>query len=133
MRMAVAVLALLTLDAHAVEVEKTLALPRSLGAGEIAVIEVAVGRIARGQVIHVTTASGRELGVISPFGVRSRQIAGTYPLPVPADAIVGRQLTVRLTITGNGAQPRAPTSQEVRSVKAVIGGEPAAGTSGNKK
>lgn len=133
MRMAAAVLALLALDAHAAESEKALALPRSLGAGEIAIIELEVGRVARGQEIHVTTASGRELGVISPFAVRPGQAAGTYPLPVPADAIAGSQFTVHITIIGNGAQPRPPTPQEVRRVKAVIGGEPAAGTSGSRK
>jgi len=122
MRIAAATLfALLTLQAYAVEGDKTLVLPRALKAGEIAVIEVQVGSIARGQEIHVTTASGRELGVISPYGVRSGHAAGTYPIPVPADAVAGQRLTVHLTVTGNGAVPQAPTPQQVRSVEVVIG------------
>jgi len=122
MRIAAATLfALLTLQAHAVEGDKTLVLSRALKAGEIAVIEVQVGSIARGQEIHVTTASGRELGVISPYGVRSGHAAGTYPIPVPADAVAGQRLTVHLTVTGNGAVPQAPTPQQVRSVEVVIG------------
>ena len=133
MRIAAATLfAVLTLQAHAAEGDKTLALPRALKAGEIAVIQVQVGNIARGQEIHVTTASGRELGVISPFGVRSGHAAGTYPIPIPADAVAGQRLTVHLTVTGNGAAPHAPTAQQVRSVEVVIGGSDA-GQSDNQE
>src|SRR6266850_1301481 len=67
--------------------EMTLVLSHPLRAGEIAWIEVQVGPIGRGQEIDVTTAAGQELGVISPFGVRRGQDAGTYTLPVPGDAI----------------------------------------------
>jgi hypothetical protein len=128
MRVAAAVMTILALEAHAAEGDKTLALPRPLQAGEVAVIEVEVGTLARGQEIHITTASGRELGVISPFGVRSGQEAGIYPLPVPPDAIAGRHLNVHVTVIGNGAQPRAPTPQEVRRVKVIVGAS-ATGTS----
>jgi hypothetical protein len=132
MRIVAALLAILTLAAHAAESERTLTLPRSLHAGEIAVIELKVGRIARGQEIHITTASGRELGVVSPFGVKSGQAAGTYPIPVPADAVAGRRLTVQVTITGNGAPPRTPTEQEVRSIEIVVG-DPDAANKNKKK
>jgi hypothetical protein len=123
MRSAAAIVfAVLTLEAHAAESEKTLMLPHALQTGQIAVIQVQVGKIARGQEIHITTAAGRELGVISPFGVRSGHAAGTYPIPVPADAVAGQQLTVHVSVTGNGTQPHAPTAQEVRSIEVVIGG-----------
>jgi hypothetical protein len=85
-------------------------------------IEVQVGAIARGREIDVTTASGQELGVISPFGVRVGQDGGTFTLPVPADAIRDGRIAVRLTITQYGAPPRPPTAQEVRSVKLIIAG-----------
>jgi len=134
MRIAAATLfVVLTLQAHAAEGDKTLVLPRALKAGEIAVIEVQVGSIARGQEIHVTTASGRELGVISPFGVRSGHEAGTYPIPIPADAVVGQQLTVHLSVTGNGAEPHAPTPLQIRSVKVVIGSSSAGQTDNREK
>lgn len=120
MRIAPAALSVLTLAAYAAEGDKTLVLPRSLHAGEIAVIEVQVGSIARGQEIQIMTVSGRELGVISTFGVKSGHEAGTYPVPVPLDAIAGRDLTVHVTITGNGALPRPPTPQEVRNVEVVV-------------
>jgi hypothetical protein len=100
----------------------TLVLPHPLRAGETAWIEVQVGPISRGRVINVTTSSGQPLGTISPFGVRMGQDAGTYALPVPADAIRDGRVSARLTISQSGAPPRAPTAQEVRSVKLTVGG-----------
>jgi len=102
--------------------DMTLVLPHPLGAGETAWIEVQVGPIGRGQEIEVTTTSGQELGVISPFGVRVGQDAGTYTLPVPGDAIRNGRVSVRLMITQFGAPSRKPTAQEVRSVKLTVAG-----------
>jgi hypothetical protein len=96
-----------------------LSLPRLLAAGETAWIEVQVGPIGR-QEIDVTTASGRHLGVISPFSARTGQDAGTYALPVPPDAIQDNHITVRITITQSNRPPRVPTAEEVRSVKLNI-------------
>jgi hypothetical protein len=100
----------------------TLELPRALAASETAYIEVQVGPIGRGRTIEVTTASGEPLGVISPFGVRAGQDAGTYPLPVPQEAIRDGHLSIRLTISQPGGAPRAPTADELRSVKLGVGG-----------
>jgi len=125
MRIAAAALALLSFDLYGAEGDRTLALPRALHPGEIAVIEVQVGTLARGQEIHVATQAGRELGVISTYGVKSGQVAGTYPVPVPRDAIADTQLIVRLSITTSGAQPRAPTEKEITKVGIVIGGSAA--------
>jgi hypothetical protein len=131
MRRAAAMLALLALLAHNADAapaqqptqDIVLALPHPLGAGETAFIEVQVGAVGAGREIGVTTASGQELGVISPFGVRAGQDAGTYTLPVPNDAIRDGRVAIRLTITGGGTA-RAPTAQEVRSVKLKIGAGP---------
>jgi hypothetical protein len=100
----------------------TLDLPRALAAGETAYIEVQVGPIGRGRTIEVTTASGQPLGVVSPFGVRTGQDAGTYPLPVPKDTVRDGRLSIRLTISQPGGSSRAPTTDEVRSVKLGVGG-----------
>jgi hypothetical protein len=100
----------------------TLELPRPLAAGETAFIEVQVGPIGRGRTIEVTTASGQPLGTVSPFGVRTGQDAGTYPLPVPQDAIHDGRLSIRLTISQPGGSSRAPTADEVHSVKLGVGG-----------
>jgi hypothetical protein len=124
---AIALFAHLVLSANAALAQDatrsmTLELPRPLAAGETAFIEVQVGPIGRGRTIEVTTASGQPLGVVSPFGVRAGQDAGTYPVPVPKDAIRDGRLSIRLTISQPGGSPRAPTADEVRSVKLGIGG-----------
>jgi hypothetical protein len=102
----------------------TLDLPRPLAAGETAFIEVQVGPIGRGRTIEVTSASGQPLGVVSPFGVRTGQDAGTYPLPVPQDAIRDGRLSIRLTISQPGGTSRAPSAGEVRGVKLGVGPAP---------
>jgi|GEM_PF-1963273 len=101
--------------------DMTLQLPHPLASDETAFVIVQIGAIGRGQEIEVTTASGQPLGVVSPFGVRAGQQAGTYPLPVPRDAIRNGQLSLRLTISQFGAPPRAPTAEEVPSVKLSVG------------
>ncbi len=121
MRWAAAALALLTLLAsHAAAQDLTLALPHMLGAGESAFIEVQLGLISKGRVVAVTTAAGEPLGTIAPFGTRPGQSAGTYTLPLPAAAIRDGRVTIRLTISQAGGPPRAPTAQEVTSVKVGI-------------
>lgn len=101
-----------------------LQLPHPLEAGETAFVIVQVGAIGRGQEVEVTTASGQSLGVISPFGVHAGQAAGTYPLPVPRDAVRDGRVSLRLTISQFGAPPRAPTAEEVRSVTLSVGPPP---------
>ena len=126
---ALALLAHLALNGNAVLAQDaarnmTLELPRALAAGETAYIEVQVGPIGRGRTIEVTTAAGQPLGTVSPFGVRTGQDAGTYPVPVPKDAIRDGRLSIRLTISQPGGSARAPTADEVRSVKLGVGPAP---------
>jgi hypothetical protein len=102
----------------------TLDLPEPLAPGATAWIEVQVGPVGSGRRIEVTTGSGQPLGVISPFGTRVGQDAGIYPLPVPQDAIRDGRLSVRLTISQAGAPARAPTADEVRSVKLGVAPPP---------
>ena len=119
---AIALLALLARGTMAAEArDMNLVLPHPLQAGETAWLDIAVGAIGHQQ-IEVTTAAGEALGTISTFGLRFGQDAGDYTLPVPADAIHGKRVTIRLTITQPGAPQRAPTDQEVRSVKLKIAG-----------
>jgi len=123
MRRTAVALALLELLAHHAEAAMaqetarvmTLVLPRPLAKGSLAWIDLQLGRLGPGQEIDVTTATGRNLGTISPFGMRVGQDAGTFTLPVPADAIVDGRLTIRLAVTQSGAA-RAPTPEEVRGV-----------------
>lgn len=98
----------------------TLALPRPLRPGEIAWLVVEIGPIGRREVT-VSTAAGQIIGVISPFGPRAGLQAGTYPLPLPAEAIDDGHVVVRLTVSRDGAPPSAPTGEEVRRVTVRIG------------
>lgn len=98
----------------------TLALPHDLRPGEIAFLEVTVGAISRGREVEVTTADGRLIGTVSPFGVPSGAEAGTYAMPVPVDAIGDRMLPLRLRITRPDGPPRAPTADEVKVVRLTI-------------
>ena len=121
MRPAVIAVALLALTGHAASAQNlTLVLPHPLRTGETAWLQVQLGPIGRGQEVDVTTAAGQELGAISPFGVRIGQDAGTYTLPLPADAIRDGRVSVRLSLTGTGAAPRTPTAQEVLGVKLIV-------------
>lgn len=100
--------------------EMTLRVPHPLAPGGVVWLQVQVGALGRDQQIDVTTDTGRMLGTISPFGVRSGQAAGTYTLPVPSDAIKDGHLSVRLTISQAGSPPRTPTAEELRGVKLII-------------
>jgi hypothetical protein len=121
---ALALLMLLTQNAEARGKAMTLVLPHPLRAGESAWIEVHVGPIQHGRQIDVTTASGEQLGLISPYGVRPGNDAGTYTLPVPPDKIRDGRISIRLTISQSGGPPRAANADEVRSVKLIVNDKP---------
>jgi hypothetical protein len=97
----------------------TLLLPHSLAQGESAWIVVKVGSIGNAE-IEVTTPSGRSLGTISPFGIRTGNEAGTYTLPLPLEVISDGHVTVRLSLTQYSRERRAPTKKEVRGVRIKI-------------
>jgi hypothetical protein len=96
-----------------------LALPHALREGETAWLLVTVGVIPRGAEIEITTPSGRLLGVVSPYGIRSGSAAGTYTVPLPADAISARRVSLLLMLDLSGKQ-RAPTAREVKKVQVRI-------------
>lgn len=101
---------------------ETLILPHALRAGESATLEIQVGAVSHGTEVEVRTMSGQLLGMISPFGVRSGNEAGTYSVPVPADAISNNHISVRLMLKYYQSQ-RAPTRQEVKRIRIRISGE----------
>lgn len=96
----------------------SLTLPHTPAAGETIWLKVEVGEIGHNQV-HVTTSTGRELGTISTYGVKSERPAGTYTLPVPADAMSGTRLTVVLTVI-EGQTEHSATLREVKAVSIGI-------------
>jgi|ERR1700730_17788777 hypothetical protein len=118
---AFACFALLAQVAHAAEGQTvTLVLPHTLRAGESAWLELTVGAIERGAEIVVSTAAGRLLGVISPFGIRLGQQAGTYTVPLPADVFANGRVSVRLSID-QGGHARPASATEVKSARVKIG------------
>jgi hypothetical protein len=100
--------------------EIVLTLPRAIGAGETAFLEIEVGAIGRAQ-IEVTTDTGQPLGTVAPFGPRAGQNAGTFTLPVPAGAIRDGRVALRLMVRQGGTL-RPPTAEEVRGAKLSVGG-----------
>lgn len=118
MRVAVSVLVLSTVLAYGLDGrDVTLTLAHPLRAGEALSLELRVGAIPRGSEIEITTPSGRTLGTISPYGTRSGREGGTYTVPLPADVVSNNNVSLRLSITGYGRAQRAPTSDEVKSVR----------------
>ncbi|AWB07770.1 hypothetical protein A6A40_20395 (plasmid) [Azospirillum humicireducens] len=103
----------------------TLALPHPLRQGEAVVLAVTVGRISRGQAVEITTADGRPIGTAAPFGPQRGQGAGTFGIPVPAEALRDGRLALRLRVTtAHGAPPRPPTAEEVPDLRLSIIGPP---------
>jgi hypothetical protein len=98
---------------------ETLVLPHALRPGETAWLEVTVGAIPHDAEIEIAATSGRLLGVISPYAVRSGNEAGTYPVPLPPEAISNDRVSVRLSFHHSGLS-RAPTQQEVKSIRLKI-------------
>ena len=97
----------------------TLTLPHALRAGETATLLVSVGVIPKGARIRITTPSGRNVGTISPYGIRAGREAGTYTVPLPAHAIRGRRVCVLLALVF-GDTRRAPEEHEVKRIRVAI-------------
>jgi len=112
-------LALLVQTAGAPGRVVNLVLPRSLNKDEGVAVQLKLGVIERGAVIQVKTISGKTVGTISPYGIRSGNEAGTYTLSVPTEEISNNRLSLRITLN-YGSGKRAPTAQELRSVKLSI-------------
>lgn len=99
---------------------RTLTLPHALDAADNVYLEVRVGALAGGQEIELSTDNGRRLGVISPHGIRPGRDAGTYTVPLPADAIRDGRLRIRLITTPAGGTARDANADEVREVRLVV-------------
>jgi hypothetical protein len=97
-----------------------LVLPRSLNEDEGLAVELTLGVLERGARVRVQTASGKMLGVISTYGIRSGEEAGTYSVPVPPELVSNNRLSLRITVNYTRDKQRAPTDQELRSVKLQI-------------
>ena len=99
--------------------EIVLTLPHPLRKDETTWLLVEVGAIDHNQ-IQLTTQEGRSLGTISPFAVRAGRPVGTYTIPLPSDAFHDGRIALRLTITQGDGEPRAPTTEEVKSLRLLL-------------
>jgi hypothetical protein len=97
-----------------------LVLPRSLTAEEGVSVELKLGVLERGNEIEVETMSGKLLGVISPYGIRSGEEAGTYTVPVPPELVANKRLSLRIILDQHSRGKRAPTNKELRGVRLQI-------------
>lgn len=99
--------------------EVTLALPHALRPGETVWLLVEVGAIGHDQV-RLTAQDGRLLGSLSAYGAGSGQAGGTYTVPVPAEDLGDGRLVVRVAVMRAGVAQRAPTTEEVKSLRLVV-------------
>lgn len=99
---------------------RTLTLPSALNAADSVYLQVRLGAVAGGQEIELSTDDGRRLGVISPHGIRPGRDAGTYTVPVPADAIRDGRVRIRLITTPAGGAARDANADEVLEVRLVV-------------
>lgn len=94
----------------------TLSLPRSPAADEAVRLTVKVGRLPQGARVVVRTIAGEIVGAVSPFGQATTEKGGTYVMAIPSEAVKDGQVSVQLEVEQKGAAPRAPTTDEVKSV-----------------
>jgi len=98
-----------------------IALPRAPAAGERVWLRLTVGPLGRGAALQVTGVDGTLLGSLAPVGgAVSAQGPPTYVVPLPADAVVGGRIAVRLVVREPGGATRAPTPDEVPGIEALV-------------
>ena len=98
-----------------------LKLRRGLADGESVRARLSVGLLPRGAKVVVRTPDGKIAGTVSPFGVRPGSKAGVYTIPVPASAVAGDEVVLRLRVLEKGAAAdRRPTAAEIEGAEAVI-------------
>lgn len=96
-----------------------LALPRELKDDEGVSLELKLGVLGRGSEIVVETMSGKHVGVVSPYGIRAGEEAGTYTVPLPPEAIEGNHVLLRL-ILQQGREKRTPTNKQIKNLHLQI-------------
>lgn len=100
----------------------TLTLTKGLEPTDAVWLTVKIGSFPKGSELEIWTVKGRFLGTISPFGNPSRDIKDTsiYTVPIPINAIKDKRLELRLTVNDANNKERAPTKNDVRSVKLKV-------------
>ena len=94
-----------------------LAAPRPVGPGDALWLQVATGRLPPGARLSLSTETGQIIGGVAPFPPGSPTRA---TVPVPATALSGQTVRLRLQVTEPGAPPRAPRSGEVSRLQLTV-------------
>jgi hypothetical protein len=96
----------------------TLPLARQPAANEMLVVQIGVGAIGQGTKIVVRVSDEETAGTIVPYGVRAGQKAGMFTIPVPANAVADKKVSLRLEVLEKGAKAaRAPKRAEIEDAK----------------
>lgn len=96
----------------------TLTLPRKPAPDESLALRLSVGVLPRGARVVAQTLDGEIVGTVSPFGVRPDRKAGVYTIPVPAKAIAGDRVTLRLHVLEKGVEAGGPPAKaEIEGAK----------------
>jgi hypothetical protein len=99
----------------------TLNLSRPPTADEMIAARLTVGVLARDTRIVVRTGEGEIAGTIAPFGVRPGHKAGVFTVPIPAKAVSGNKVSLRLEVLEKDAKAaRAPARTEIEDAKLVF-------------
>jgi propanediol utilization protein len=101
---------------------RTVTLTPSGAPSRIAFLVVTLGALPSGGEVEITGTDGKMLGSLSPYALRAGTEAGTYTVPLPAEAVHNGQVTVHLSLR-DGDATRAPTADEVKAVHAEWGPE----------
>jgi hypothetical protein len=96
-----------------------LPLPRAAEPGEMLVARVTVGPLKPHERIIVRTRNGEIAGTVAPFGAQARQSSGVYTIPLPDTAALEGRVRLLVEAEQKGSETRAPTSEEVQSIKLV--------------
>ena len=98
----------------------TLALPRTPAPGEAIRVRVNAGVLPHGARIIVRTVTGKIAGTVAPYGVASGQEAGTYTIPIPAEAVSNGKLSLTFELKDRHGHVRAATQNEVLGAEVVL-------------
>src|ERR1044072_6252994 len=97
-----------------------LVLPRDMTTDDRLAVELKLGVLQRGDVIRVESMSGKLLGAISPYGLRSGEEAGTYTVPVPAELVSNKRVSLRIVLDHDSRSNAAPAKRVLSNVRLQI-------------
>ena len=96
-----------------------LKLARPPAPGEETWLRVQVGTLPRGTFVRVSTADGKVLESVQPFGAKAAQAGGQYTVPLPKGTVVSGRAKVRVEVVDSAGAAHAPSATEVERVELI--------------